>query len=142
MKNMMIFLILILWLGPTGSYAASTKDKRMDEVLGAYLKIQESLANDSLEHVQIEAAKIAKHSSKKDLKLPAQALSHDTSLEAARSDFKRLSVAMNKWAKEVNPVNVDRVTCSMADATWLQKRGDIKNPYYGKQMQSCGEVQK
>jgi len=37
---------------------------------------------------------------------------------------------------------VQRMTCPMASAPWLQKGGDTKNPYYGKQMQSCGEVQK
>lgn len=142
MKKITYLIMTFLCLSLTNSFAASTKEKDMSKILDSYLKIHESLANDSLEKVQIEAAKIAKASSDKEIKLPAQALSHDTSLESARKDFKRLSVAMDKWAKLAKPAGIDRRTCSMADAPWLQKSGEIKNPYYGKQMQSCGEVQK
>lgn len=146
MKKIAGFLVLILSLSNASALAASPKDNlkdnKMAEVLSSYLKIQESLANDSLEHIQVEAANIAKLAQDSRLKLPAQALSHDTTLDAARANFKRLSIAMDAWAATAKPADVERMSCSMADAPWLQKRGKTKNPYYGKQMQSCGEVQK
>jgi hypothetical protein len=30
----------------------------------------------------------------------------------------------------------------MADKPWVQKGGDIKNPYYGSEMLSCGVIKK
>lgn len=142
MKTIMnVFLLTLAFISAT-AFAASSKGDEMKDVLSSYLKIQEALAADSLDRVQIEAAKIVKSSSDKEIKAPAQSLSHDTTIDAARSNFKRLSVAMDKWAANAKPEGVQRMTCPMASAPWLQKRGETKNPYYGKQMQGCGEVQK
>ena len=138
---MSVFLVTISFI-TANAFAASSKNSEMKEVLGSYLKIQEALSSDSLDQVQIEAAKIVKRATDKEIKAPALSLSHATTLDAARGDFKRLSVAMDNWAAEAKPEGVQRMTCSMANAPWLQKRGEIKNPYYGKQMLSCGEVQK
>lgn len=142
MKAISSALLVTLSLISANAFAASATNNEMKEVLASYLKIQEALGADSLDQVQVEAAKIAKRASNPQIKASAQSLSHDTTLDAARSDFKRLSVAMDKWAEKNKPEGVQRMSCSMAKAPWLQKRGEIKNPYYGKQMQSCGEVQK
>jgi hypothetical protein len=140
MRNIVSVLLVTASFVTANAFAASSKGDEMKEVLSSYLKIQEALAVDSLDKVQVEAAKIVKRATDKEIKAPAQSLSHDTTIEAARSDFKRLSVAMDKWAAKSKPEGVQRMTCSMASAPWLQKPGDTKNPYYGKQMQSCGEV--
>jgi hypothetical protein len=142
MRNLVSTLLIVVSLFATSAFAASPKGDEMKEVLGSYLKIQENLAGDSLDQVQVEAAKIVKRTSDKEIKAPAQSLSHDTTIDAARSDFKRLSATMDKWAVNAKPEGVQRMTCPMAKAPWLQKRGETKNPYYGKQMQSCGEIQK
>ncbi len=142
MKNIVSVLLVSISFSTADAFAASSKGDEMKEVLSSYLKIQEALATDSLDQVQIEAAKIVKRTTDKEIKSPAQSVSYDTTIDAARSDFKRLSVAMDKWAANAKPEGVQRMTCSMANAPWLQKRGKTKNPYYGKQMQSCGEVQK
>jgi hypothetical protein len=142
MRNIVSVLLVAVSFVTANAFAASSKGDEMKEVLSSYLKIQEALAVDSLDQVQIEADKIVKRASDKEIKAPAQSLSHDTTIDAARSDFKRLSVAMDKWAATAKPEGVQRMTCPMASAPWLQKGGDTKNPYYGKQMQSCGEVQK
>ncbi|MBY0472142.1 DUF3347 domain-containing protein [bacterium] len=138
---MSVFLVALSFIS-ANTFAASSKGDAMNEVLSSYLKIQEALASDSLDQVQIEAAKIVKRATDKEIKAPAQSLSRDATLEAARSDFKRLSTAMDKWAATTKPEGVQRMTCPMVNAPWIQKRGETKNPYYGKQMQSCGEVQK
>lgn len=142
MKNIVSALLVVVSFVTVNAFAASSKGDEMKEVLSSYLKIQEALAVDSLDKVQIEAAKIVKLASDKEIKAPAQSLSHDTTLDAARNDFKHLSVAMDKWAANTKPEGVRRMTCPMVSAPWLQKRGETKNPYYGKQMQNCGEVQK
>ena len=142
MKAIMSIFLVTLSLISVNAFAASSKGDEMKDVLSSYLKIQEALAADSLDHVQVEAAKIVKRATEKEIKEPAQSLSHDTTIDAARSTFKRLSVAMDKWAANAKPNGVQRMRCSMASAPWLQKRGETRNPYYGKQMQSCGEAQK
>lgn len=121
---------------------AATNTQPMDEVLGAYLKIQESLAKDSMDGVTASATLIAGKSADDAIKTPAQALSKDTAIEPARENFKKLSTAMDEWAKVKKPSGVDRAYCHMASAPWLQKTGDIHNPYYGKSMESCGEIRK
>lgn len=136
-----VFLVALSFISAS-AFAASPRSDEMKEVLGSYLKIQEALSSDSLDQVQIEAAKIVKRAVDREIKAPAQSLSHDTKIDTARSNFKRLSVAMDRWAANAKPDGVQRMTCPMASAPWIQKRGETKNPYYGKQMQSCGEVQK
>lgn len=142
MRNTVSVLLVAVSFATANVFAASSKGDEMKEVLSSYLKIQEALAVDSLDQVQTEAAKIVKRATDKEIKAPTQSLSHDTTIDIARSDFKRLSVAMDKWAVNAKPDGVQRMTCPMASAPWLQKRGETRNPYYGKQMQSCGEVQK
>jgi hypothetical protein len=66
----------------------------------------------------------------------------DKSLESAREHFKALSIPMDKWAKHEAPKNIDRVSCPMVKAPWLQAHGALKNPYFGKKMADCGQVQK
>ncbi len=138
---MSIFLVTLSFIS-ANAFATSSKGDEMKDVLSSYLKIQEALAADSLDQIQVEATKIVKRASEKEIKAPAQSLSHDTTIDAARSDFKRLSLAMDKWAAKAKPDGVQRMTCPMAGAPWLQKRGETNNPYYGKQMRSCGEAQK
>lgn len=118
------------------------EDKKMEAVLGQYLKIQESLAADSLKGVSQAAKQIEKDAESEEIKSAAEKLAADKTLESAREHFKALSIPMDKWAKVEAPENVDRVACPMAKAPWLQKRGAVKNPYYGKKMASCGQVQK
>lgn len=142
MKSIVSLFALVLSLSVPNSFAASSKTDEMKEVLNSYLKIQESLAIDSLDQVQIEATKISKKTNNREIKQSAQLLSRDATLEMARGAFKNLSLAMDKWAKTTKPEGIDRLTCPMAHASWLQKHGAIENPYYGRQMQGCGELQK
>jgi hypothetical protein len=47
---------------------------------------------------------------------------------------------MAMWGTMSKPKGIDVVFCSMAKGSWLQKRGEVRNPYYGSSMLTCGEV--
>lgn len=141
MKKLVVLLMVFL-MSSVSSFAAQDTAKPTSEILNAYLKIQEALASDSMTGVSAAATEISKKAKDPSMKNPAGKLSRATSLADARKEFKTLSAVMDKWAKKEKLEGIDRVTCSMAGASWLQRQGEIKNPYYGAQMQSCGEIQK
>ncbi|HTX22598.1 MAG TPA: DUF3347 domain-containing protein [Candidatus Aquilonibacter sp.] len=114
-----------------------------------YLKIQTALAGDSLVGVAENASDIAKAVRGDAKALPAEvateadALAKAADLKSARTAFKPLSNSLIKYladnkAKEAYV----QVYCPMADANWLQADTNINNPYMGKEMPTCGEIQK
>ncbi len=112
-----------------------------------YLKIQTALADDSMNSISENAATIAKEVRKQtDLHWPDQlaaqsdALAKVTSLNAAREAFKAVSKSLiEHWAAhEALASEYQRAYCPMAKAAWLQTGSEIRNPYFGKAMSSCG----
>lgn len=63
-------------------------------------------------------------------------------IQKQRDAFATLSADVATLAKGVKlssqPVYI--ATCPMKKATWLSSEAAIKNPYYGKQMLTCGKV--
>jgi hypothetical protein len=133
-------------------------DEGMKPILESYLKIHSALAGDSFAGVAAAAKTIAKASGKLDaasvdgkhkahykdlpgkLKKAAEAVSASKDIKSAREAFKGLSRPMAMWAEMSKPAGVDVAFCSMAKGSWLQKKGGILNPYYGKSMLTCGEI--
>ncbi|MCZ7583301.1 MAG: DUF3347 domain-containing protein [Deltaproteobacteria bacterium] len=133
-------------------------DKQMQPILAEYLTIQETLASDKTDGVAGAAGKIAELAGKLDAsdivaghakhyqgiaeKLPAAAkkLQQAGDIKAARAAFAELSKPMVMWAEHQsnNPATV--VFCSMYPGSWLQKGTDVRNPYYGSKMLTCGEI--
>ncbi|WP_207493731.1 DUF3347 domain-containing protein [Aridibaculum aurantiacum] len=76
----------------------------------------------------------------------AQKLATEADLEAKRKTFQSISDNMYTLLRTVRYDNeiVYQQYCPMAfddaGAAWLSKTSDIKNPYYGKKMLTCGEV--
>jgi len=139
--------------------SANNTDSAMQPVVKAYLKVQEALASDTLAGVQ-DAAKVvalaapnlgstkASHdraASCGDLSVPikaaAERLAKASDIGTAREAFKSLSVPVAQWAAATQPADLIVVHCSMAQARWVQTKGSVRNPYYGKSMLACGEVE-
>ena len=139
MKKMTSMFLAAIFAASAVAIGAE-QPKQNPEILKSYLSIQEQLAIDSLKDVSSSASEISKLSQNEKLKTSALTLSKDADLKTARKHFKALSAEMDAWAKKEKPPGIDRVSCSMAKATWLQKHGPIMNPYYGKDMQDCGEI--
>jgi hypothetical protein len=123
-------------------------NKEMENVLQKYLTIQESLANDSLTGIQEAAQAIQKSSmqltgeekkNSKELMTASGTLTKAKTISEAREAFKKLSEPVVAYTERTKPEGIEVIFCSMAKAKWVQKKGDVKNPFYGKEMQTCGE---
>jgi hypothetical protein len=142
----------------TAPLAGFAEDKKMDEpalmqpvksVYDSYLKIQAELAKDSTKDVADNATAIAKAVKGDEMKMlssdvatQADTLAKAKDLKAAREAFKPLSkslikyLADNKAGKGV----YHEAYCPMVKSSWLQTEKEVRNPYYGKSMLTCGEL--
>jgi Cu(I)/Ag(I) efflux system membrane fusion protein len=158
-KSTYILLLFTAVMGFSVLYAGTEEfDKTMHPVLTEYLKIQEALAADKTDGVKSAAEQIVALADNVDAKtvtgehamhytdLPmkikraAQELAQGKEITAMREAFKSLSRPMVMWGTMSKPKGIYVVYCSMAKGSWLQKGKDIRNPYYGHQMLSCGEI--
>ena len=151
---------LLLGAAPDTAGADDTKtfDAAMQPILAAYLQISSTLAADKTDGVVAAAKKISKLSAKPDPKtvkgkhakhyasMPRKLAEASKKLAAAkeiaamREALKDLSKPMAMWVTLSKPKDVNVIYCSMAKGSWLQKPGEIANPYYGASMLRCGEV--
>lgn len=137
---------------------AGPHQKQVDTLVKAYLDVQKLLAQDKLEGVQPQLARIRESaksmSASEDAKLAAQAKTVDRhatvepkTLKAARDAFRPLSAAVIGLVKIVPPSTeaapaLYEATCPMAKANWLQTTKDVANPYMGKAMLECGSIKR
>ena len=145
--------------------AVSNKfQKQLKEVFDGYILLKDALVNDSSNEAQIAAKNITENLSKvdmkllkeekahnhwmtiqKELKISANAIENDPEITTQRGHFKHLSAHM---ISSVNLFGVNQKVyshfCPMADnnkgAYWLSLEKEIRNPYYGESMLTCGEV--
>lgn len=133
-------------------------DKTMQPLLEEYLKISDALAADKMEGVAEAANKIVALSPKiavediedahkdhlKDipakLKVGAEKLAAAKNIEAMRDAFSELSKPMAMWATMLKAKEINVIYCSMKPGSWLQKDKKIRNPYYGANMLTCGQI--
>lgn len=143
-----------------GGSGAERFDAKMQPILRSYLNIGDALAADSVDGVQEEAERIKKLTADLDpnevtgehashykdvpakLESASASLVKSKTLGEARAAYKKLSMPMGMWASMSKPEGVDVVYCPMAKASWLQKKGPIRNPYHGSEMLRCGQVVK
>ena len=116
-------------------------------VYAHYLKIQSSLAKDSMTGVGENAAAIAKAVHNDASALPAtvateaEMLANTSDLKSARDAFKPLSDSLIKYLADHHVKNAYvEVYCPMAQASWLQANKKVSNPYMGQTMPDCGEI--
>jgi hypothetical protein len=152
MKKMMKTILLaaavgLLW--SAGAHADNpTLTAPVKSVYGDYLKIQASLAKDSLTGVAETANAIAKSVQTDAKSLPAavateaEALARTSDLKSARAAFKPLSDSLIQYLADHKAKDAYvQVYCPMARASWLQAGKNVNNPYMGKAMSDCGEIQ-
>jgi hypothetical protein len=152
MKTLKTFLLAAafgLLAGP-GAQAADypALPGPVKSVYDHYLKIQAALAGDSLTGVAENADAITKAVQGDAKILPADvgaqaaALAKAKDLKTARAAFKPLSDALIKYLADHKAKDAYvQVYCPMAKANWLQADKNVANPYLGKSMPDCGEIQ-
>jgi hypothetical protein len=115
-------------------------------IVDPYLKIQSALANDSTDDVKANAGNIvtaaaALGSPAMKIDTAAVQLTSAADLADARDKFGRLSEAIDAYMtglKLTPPEGVKVAVCPMVHKPWLQEGSAIANPYYGKEMPTCG----
>ncbi|MEZ4448603.1 MAG: hypothetical protein R3B09_03915 [Nannocystaceae bacterium] len=120
--------------------------------IAPYLTIQETLADDSVDKLaELAASVVTGAESTADKpgvsevlagagRVPAQ------DIETARVGFEKMSMGVISFLK-ANPDQqggLEVVFCPMAfnnkGAYWVQKKGEVTNPYHGKMMLRCGDA--
>jgi Cu(I)/Ag(I) efflux system membrane fusion protein len=115
-------------------------------IIDPYLKIQSALAEDSVDGVRQNAGNIATAASglgspAMKIDMAAVQLTSAGDLADARDKFGRLSDAIDAYMtglKLTPPEGVRVAVCPMVNKPWLQEGSSISNPYYGKEMPTCG----
>lgn len=111
-----------------------------------YLQVQAALASDQFGGVAayakaIETAATALGKDAEEIAAGARKLGAAPDITAARTAFGEVSAALAAYAeikKSTFGKDVQLAYCPMADKSWLQKGKDIRNPYYGAAMLTCG----
>lgn len=60
-------------------------------------------------------------------------------IEDLRTSFKQLSFLYISNSNKTEMKDLIVAECPMAKAKWIQPKGGIRNPYYGKSMLECGQ---
>lgn len=154
-----IFLIVALiataWIKPSFAQTSQT-----ESLLTAYYDIKNALVNSDAAVAASKASEFSKALVSIDMKSIPQAdmtaymglqqklsvdtkhLSESKDISQQREHFANLSTNLFKLAKVVkltkSPVYYDY--CPMKKSYWLSDNAAIKNPYFGKQMLTCGSV--
>jgi hypothetical protein len=126
------------------------KDKNLGSAYGHYIHLKEALVASNQEEAKNASAELVKtiHSVKGGEKTHTEAVkvARATSLEGQRKAFASLSNEMVSLVKgsERSMGEVYLEYCPMANnntgAYWLSNQKEIKNPYFGDKMLTCGSV--
>lgn len=143
------FLVLAVACG--GQATKSDKPAEPGSVVAPYITIQETLAKDSVDRlselsaqVVVAAAPIEKEAGIGEVVAGAGRVAA-IDIETARVGFQKMSMGLITYLK----AHADQrdgyevVFCPMAfnnkGAYWVQKQGEIVNPYHGMMMLHCGD---
>ena len=130
-KTLFIFLTHGISLGLYAGSDTSTVDQ---QVYKHYILAQEALAADNFEQAK-KAIKDLTENSNGELKKLSETASTAQDIKSIREAFKPLSGFLSELDV---PEGLARAYCPMVKSFWLQKKGEIANPYYGKSMLKCG----
>jgi hypothetical protein len=116
-------------------------------LVDAYLQVQAALAEDRFEGIatsarSVEVAAMALGKEAEKLASRAKALAAAKDMASARTTFGEVSRELEAYAEKTKstfPTDVRLAYCPMADRSWRQKGKEIRNPYYGAAMLTCGD---
>lgn len=150
-------------INATDSNPVQQNEQNLSSVYSSYFAVKDALvkgdgktaaaaASDlirSVKEVQMDKLPVTQHQVwmrfMNDISYNAGQIKGTTEVNRQRVDFARLSLAMYEVMKAIRPeYPVYYDNCPMYNegkgADWLSKESVIKNPYYGTQMLSCGNV--
>ena len=130
---------------------APTDAEALKPLVASYLEIQGYLAADQFDQMKRPARTLTSQAQalRKDgapIAKSAAALEQARDLTAARTAFGQLSevvlARLNADDGKEARANVKLAYCPMVNRSWLQRDAQIRNPYAGKAMLTCGEFKK
>ena len=147
MKKMIWLSALVITLTGAVSARAAELPKAL---VDPYLQVQAALASDKFEPVGANASAIGTVAATlgPDAELlasTAKKLEAAKDIAAARTAFGEVSTALVAYAEKTKSelgAELRVAYCPMVNKPWLQKDKEIKNPYYGAAMISCGSFKK
>jgi len=137
-----------------------TANTAVNNVLSAYLDVKNALTTDNNAQTKAKAKdlltaitavpmdKLTADQHKlwmtyaEKLEFDSRHISESDAIDHQREHFTSLSKNMYEVTKglKLNTNTVYEQYCPMKKATWLSETNAIKNPYYGKQMLTCGKT--
>ncbi len=149
-----LLLAATIVLAPLAGFAEDKMDEPalmqpVKSVYDAYLKIQVELTKDSTKDIAENATAIAKAVRGDEMKMlpadvatQAETLAKAKDIKAAREAFKPLSTSLVKYLADhkAGKGAYHEGYCPMVKASWLQTEKEVRNPYYGKEMLTCGTL--
>lgn len=149
--------MLMLAMGAQAVKASILADNPVDKIVNAYLDVKNALASDNGSVAETKAKDLvaalsantlsadqektfAKYRDK--LLFDARHISSVNTVDHQREHFASLSNNMYELLKALksNTATLYEQYCPMKKAYWLSESQQIKNPYFGSQMPTCGKV--
>jgi len=155
MKSLIIATTILL-----ATFSAKAANPSLSQLLSLYYDVKNALVNSDAGTAGSKAAEFVKVLNTADmnalsaeehkafmslsekLAADAAAIAKSTDLSAQREKFKTFSNNIYTLAKAVklSDTPVYQQYCPMQKSYWLSGDAAVKNPYYGKQMLTCGKV--
>lgn len=104
-----------------------------------YVKMQEALAADNFKDALVPFKTICEKELAKHKAAYKDCGKQFKNIDELRTSFKKLSEIYLAHGSKKDMEGLQKATCPMAEAKWVQKKGELANPYYGKSMLTCGE---
>lgn len=162
MKTIKIILLTLAFSGIFTLLKAQdiTASAAVNNVITSYFDVKNMLAADNFEGAKskavvllaavnaVPADKLTADQKKTwlayatKLQFDSRHMSEAPGIDHEREHFTSLSKNMYEVVKamQLNTATIYEQYCPMKKATWLSEIGTIKNPYYGKQMLTCGKT--
>ena len=133
--------------------SAQTTDASISKLYQNYISIKDALVTDNSDAASKAANEFIKSVSMVDYKVlsegnldvlrkDASTIAESRSIETQRESFAKLSANMIELAKKFKmaDTSVFVLYCPMQDASWLSAQKEVKNPFYGSAMLTCGSM--
>lgn len=149
----MLFLAVLALAFIKTSFGQDSAISQPMQLLASYYEIKDALITGNHDTVAAKAKGFIKTLNGIDYKIisegnvnillkDAGAISEANDIKKQRDFFTNLSSNMSALAKalEISDQAIYEMYCPMKDAYWLSENKEIRNPYYGESMMSCGKV--
>ena len=133
--------------------SAQTTDASISKLYQNYIVIKDALVTDNSDGASKAANEFLKSASMVDYKVlsegnldtlrqDASTIAESRSIETQRESFAKLSSNMIELAKKFKMADssVFVLYCPMQNASWLSAQKEVKNPFYGRSMLTCGSM--